>query len=82
MKALHTLEIATVFISSQSTCSLSSVLPVIHGVVGQLEAIEDDSAAIREFKCIVISALKRKWGLEEINTEQIYVLSTFLDPRF
>ena len=28
VKALHTLEIATVFISSESMCSLSSVLPV------------------------------------------------------
>ena len=42
MKALHPLEFATVFISSESMCSLSSVLPVIHELVGRLEPTEDD----------------------------------------
>ena len=43
VKALHPLEIATAFISSENMCSLPSVLPVIHGTVGQLEPTEDDS---------------------------------------
>ena len=63
INAFHPLEIATVFISSENMCSLSSVLPVIHGLAGQLKPTENDSATIREFKAIkgiVISALKRR----------------------
>ena len=53
-------------------------------VVNQLTPVEDDSSAISEFKCTctVVSALKKKWSLQEINVKQLSVLSTALDPRF
>ena len=82
MKVLHPLEIATAFISGEYKCSFSSVFPVIHGLVNQLSPAEDDSSVISEFKCTVISALKRRWSLEQINVQQLSILSTALDPRF
>ena len=51
-------------------------------MVNQLTPVEDDSSAISEFKCSVVSALKRRWSLQEINVKQLSVLSTALDPRF
>ena len=55
---------------------------VIHWLVNQLTPVEDDSSAISEFKCTVVSAVKRRWSLQEINVKQLSVVPTALDPRF
>ena len=55
---------------------------LLNGLVNQLTSVEDDSSANSEFKCTVVSALKRKWSLQEKNVKQLSVLSTALDPRF
>ena len=49
IKCLHPLEVATVLLCEENHNSLSLVLPVIHGLISQLVATEEDSALIRQF---------------------------------
>ena len=40
---LEPLEVATVFLSKENNASLSSVFPVVYGIVNKLEITESDS---------------------------------------
>ena len=82
VKSLHPLEIATTFMSAEYNASLSSVIPVIHGLTSQLVPANDDSSVIKQFKNTVVAALKRRWSLENADPCQISMLATVLDPRF
>ena len=81
-KVLKHLEIATVFLSAENNVSISAVLPVVHGLLTKLAIEEEDSSCIKQFKTQVSSALKRRWGLDELDASQIPLLATAVDPRF
>ena len=70
------------FLSEEHNTSLSAVLPIVHGLVNQLVATEDDSATMRQFNVTVSSALRRRWLLDNIAPKKVSVLATALDARF
>ena len=70
------------FFSKEQNTSLSVVYPVVHGLVGKLDATEEDSEAIRSFKVKVAAALTRRWNLDSIDVAPVSVLATALDPQF
>ena len=47
---LEHLEVVTVFLSEENNVSISGVLPILHGLITKLEANDDDSSCIKEFK--------------------------------
>ena len=81
VKVLEPLEVATVFLSKEQNTSLSTVYPVVHGLVVKLNATED-SEAIRSCKVKVAAAIRRRWDLDSLDVTQVSVLATALDPRF
>ena len=81
-KVLEPLEVATVFLSSDNNISLSTVLPVVHGLINQLDSDGDDSLSVKNFKEKVVTGLKQRWELDSISTTKVSVIATALDPRF
>ena len=81
-QVLEHLEVGTVFLSAENNVSISAVLPVVHGLLTKLAIEEEDSSCIKQFKTQVSSALKRRWGLDELDASQIPLLATVVDPRF
>ena len=81
-EVLEPLEVATVFLSKETNVSLSSVLPVVNGLVSKLATTANDSHIILEFKTKVVADLKQRWKLDELDTDGLSVLATALDPRF
>ena len=69
------------FLSKEQNISLSTVYPIVHGLVGKLDATEEDSGAFRSFKVKVAAAIRR-WDLDSLDVTQVSVLATALDPRF
>ena len=61
---------------------LSAVLPVVHGLLTKLAVEDEDSSCVKQFKTQLSSALKRRWGLDELDASQIPLLATAVDPRF
>lgn len=55
-KVLEPLEVATVFLSKETNVSLSTVLPVVYGLVSKLAATEDDTQNICEVKIKIVAA--------------------------
>ena len=81
-QVLEPLEVATTFMSKETNVSLSSVLPVVNGLVSKLVTTANDSRVIIEFKTKVVAELKQRWNLDELGTDDQSILATALDPRF
>ena len=79
-KVLEHLEVATVFLSEETNVSISAVLPIVYGLTTKLAVEENDSSYIKQFKTQVCSALKRRWGLDRLNHNEVPLLATALDP--
>jgi len=66
--------LVTTFFSFKENSSLSSVLPVIIGLIDGLiretRESEDESfpAAVKEFKIVVAKELTKRWGIENLDT--------------
>ena len=82
VKILHPLEIGTTHLCSESTSSISSILPVLFGILKHLEVKEGDSTNIRRFKMSVESQIKSRWDLNDIASSDIKVIAAALDPRY
>ena len=59
VKPLQLLETATVFLSKETNVSGSGVYPIIHGLITNLEATDEDVPVIRHFKVTVVAALRQ-----------------------
>ena len=81
VKILHPLEIGTTYLCSEATSSLSSVLPVLFGIIKNLEVKENDSTCIRRFKISVDNQIRSRWHLDNIDSSDIKLLAAALDPR-
>ena len=81
---LEPLQVATTYLSCEFNVSLSSVLPVLAGLVQSLSLSDsgEDSSDISQFKTKVSSEIIRRWSLEEIDHTSLLVISCALDPRF
>ena len=82
VKILHPLEIGTTYLCSEATSSLSSILPVLFGIIKHLEVKETDSTNIRRFKISVDSQIRSRWQLDDIDPSDIKVIAAALDPRY
>lgn len=81
VKILHPLEIGTTYLCSE-TSSLSSILPVLFGIIKHLEVKENDSVVIKRFKISVESQIRSRWHLDDIDVSDINILASALDPRY
>ena len=80
VKILHPLEIGTTYLSEE-TSSLSSVFPVLFGIIKNLEVEENDSTSIIRFKISVDSQIGSRWHFDNIDSSDIRLLAAALDPR-
>ena len=60
------------------------MLPVIHGIVKNMQPDIDDLTLIQTFKNIVAKEVIQRWHLTKIDPidPSIPLLATFLDPQF
>ena len=81
---LYPFQVATTYLSSEYNVSISTMLPVIHGIVKNMQPDSGDLTSIQTFKNIVAKELTQRWHLNEIDPTDpsIPLLATFLDPRF
>ena len=77
---LQQIEVATTYFSEENKVSISSVLPILYGIVDNLSITDGDSSIVKAFKETVVDSIKRRWSLDDISP--ILGLSTVLDPRF
>lgn len=82
VKLLHPLEIGTTYLCSEASSSLSSILPVVFGIIKHLEVKENDSVVIKRFKISVENQIRCRWHLDDLNVSDINVLASALDPRY
>ena len=59
---LKPLQVATNFLQYEYNCSLSCILPVIHGLDISLQLSRDDSFAIRQFKETFRQQIRSRWS--------------------
>ena len=67
---------------SETSASLSTILPILFGIIKHLEIKESDSAVIKRFKICVEFQIRARWGLDKIDATDINVLASALDPRY
>ena len=83
---LRPFEVATTFFSYKENASLSSVLPVLHGLIDSLQKEPSPSAsespAVRHFKQKISGEIKRRWQLDSPQLTSSLVLAPAVDPRF
>lgn len=81
-KILQPFEIATVILSKETNVSLSTVLPIVHGLKKKMTIVEEDSPVVKQFKTKIVEAMAKRWDLQNLEPTQVSVLATALDPRF
>ena len=82
VRVLEPFEIATVVLSKETNISLSTVLPILHGLKRKMVIDEDNSPVVRQFKAKLFLQLKKRWNLASFVPTKVSVLATVLDPRF
>ena len=80
MGPLQQIEIATVYFSEEEKVSISTVLPILFGVIDNLKASDEDCHTVKEFKLTVTQSIQRRWNLSDLSP--ILGLCTVLDARF
>ena len=81
VKVLEPFNVVTTFLSYEENVSISSVFPLLHGLLDQLKP-STDSSAIRQFKDKVSQEIKRRWELDSVDVSSPLLISAALDPRF
>ena len=80
-------KVAFDFFNSTEDVTVSSVYPILTGLVHKLDAADPDVCdAVKNFKCSLLTNLNQKWKLpagvfEEFEADMM-VIATALDPRF
>ena len=77
---LQQIETATVYSSEEENLSISTVLPVLFGIMDNLKASDEDCHTLKEFKQTVTQSIRRRWNLSDLSP--ILGLCTVLDARF
>jgi hypothetical protein len=81
-KVLEPFEVATVVLSKETNIFLLTVFPIVYGLKKQMAIHDDDSPVIRQFKAKIVSAIVKRWDLENFVPSNFSILITALDPRF
>ena len=83
MKALHSIEVASTFLSCEENTSISCVLPVVCGLVKHLEQPSTDCLpVIANFMQVTATEIKKRWSIDSLNPACSAVLAAALDPHF
>ena len=82
VKVLEPFEIVTVVLSKETNISLSTVLPIVHGLKRKMIIDKDDSPVVRQFKAKIVAAVEKRWNLASFVPTEVSVLATVLDPWF
>ena len=67
-------------ISEEEKASISSILPILYGIIENLSITDEDLVTIKEFKVTVAESIKQRWSLDSLCP--ILALSAILDARF
>jgi len=62
---LCVLQVATTYQSTEYNVSISALLPIIHGLTKSMEATEEVSPEVCQYKCVISSELR--WNLDNID---------------
>ena len=84
MKVLHLFEVATTALNSETNVSLSSVVPIISGLLKSVPDNLDNGPDIAELKEVLRTKLTEKCDLDSLplGTSAVSLVATILDPRF
>ena len=84
LAVLKPLQVATTALCSKNHASLSSVYPVVYGLLKKhLVSLSDDPPTIKLFKETITSQLKQRFNPDSENvTEHIPVLASAIDSRY
>ena len=85
LKALKPLQAATTALSLEQNASISTVCPIVAGLLNHMSSAEGDSTAIRSFRERVTTDLKERFpttGSADDCSENVAWLSAAIDPRF
>ena len=60
------------------------MLPVVHGIIKNMQPDSSDLTPVQDFKNTVLRELTQRWNLNEIDPSNpsVPLVATFLDPRF
>ena len=73
VKVLEPFEIVTVVLSKETNISLSTVLPIVHGLKRKMVIDEDDSLVVRQFKAKIVAAVEKKKGIWHLLYQQRFL---------
>ena len=83
MKALHPIEVATMFLRCEKNISFSCVLPIVCGLVEHLEQLSTDwLLVIANFMQVTANEIKKRWSIDSLNPASSAVLAAALDSCF
>ena len=85
IKVLEPFYVATKYFSYEENVSISSVFPVLHGLIDQLEKLEPagpSASIITQFKQVVLQEISRRWMLDVVDISSLLINTSLLDPRF
>ena len=73
---------ATNDLSSSRKVTISTVLPMMLGLVGECAEQEDDTAFLATFKSNLAQHIREKFCLQYIQSDSCEAVAAALDPRF
>ena len=82
VKALRPFDVATTYMCYEENTTISSTLPIIHGLVESMKKSSEDCPNVVHFKHDVTSEIKRRWRLDSLDMSSCMVVASMLDPRF
>ena len=77
---MQQVEPATVYSSKEENLSISTVLPVLFGIMYNFKAADEDCHTLKEFKQTVTQSIQRRWNISDLLP--ILGLCTALDAHF
>ena len=81
VKALRSFDVATPYMCCEENTTISSTLPIMHGLVESMKESSEDCMNVVHFKHDVTSEIKRRRGLDSLDMSSCMVVASMLDPR-
>lgn len=82
IQVLLQLQVATTVFSADKLVSISCVLPVMYGLVGNLKYDEHDHETVVQVKAAIRDDIIKRMKLNDLDLSSALVVSTAVDPRF
>jgi hypothetical protein len=82
IQVLLQLQLATTVFSADKTVSISCVLPVMFGLIGNLKCDEQDPETVAQVKAAIRANIIKRMNLNDLDLSSALVISSAVDPRF